>query len=156
MSRRPTTTSSATVAEVGTIGSSKKGDTLQHSPLEYLYGKFTEYIEDRRRNPRGDVLNRIASATFPDGSTPEVIDVVRVAANLFAAGQETTVRLLSSAVMLIGEDPELQASLRADRELISPFIEETLRYESPVRGDFRLSKVSVDVGGVRTSLRAPR
>ena len=45
-----------------------------------------------------------------------MIDVVCVAANLFAAGQETTVRLLSTAVMMIAEDPALQAKLRADRE----------------------------------------
>ena len=62
--------------------------------------RFTEYIEDRRREPRDDVLTGLATATFPDGSTPEVIEVVRVAANLFAAGQETTVRLLSAAVQI--------------------------------------------------------
>ncbi|MEO3784769.1 cytochrome P450 [Actinocorallia sp. B10E7] len=130
------------------LGSSKKGDTLAHSPLEYLYGKFTEYIEDRRREPRDDVLTGVASATFPDGSVPEVIDAVCVAANLFAAGQETTVRLLGTAVMLIAEDPSLQARLRADRSLLPNFIEEALRYESPIRGDFRLSRVPVTVGGV--------
>jgi cytochrome P450 family 150 subfamily A5 len=132
----------------GMIGSSKEGDTIKHSPLGYLYAKFSSYIEDRRREPRGDVLSRLAAATFPDGSLPEVIDVVRVASNLFAAGQETTIRLLSSAVKILAEDPELQARLRADRSRLRNFIEETLRWESPVRGDFRLSKVPVTVGGV--------
>ena len=130
------------------IGSSKEGETLRHSPLEYLYARFSDYIEDRRRQPRDDVLTGLAQATFPDGSLPEVIDVVRVAANLFAAGQETTIRLLSSAVKILAEDRELQARLRADRGLLRNFIEETLRWESPVRGDFRLSKVPVTVGGV--------
>lgn len=50
--------------------------------------------------------------------------------------------------MLIAEDPVLQAKLRADRTLLPNFIEETLRYESPIRGDFRLSKVPVTVGEV--------
>jgi cytochrome P450 family 150 subfamily A5 len=121
---------------------------MKHTPLEYLYAKFSEYIEDRRREPRQDVLTGLSQATFPDGSLPEVIDVVRVASNLFAAGQETTVRLLSSAVKILAEDRELQARLRADRGLLRNFIEETLRWESPVRGDFRLSKVPVTVGGV--------
>src|SRR5205085_7526593 len=61
-------------------------DPLARHPLEFLYEQFTAYIEDRRRNPRDDVLTGLATATFPDGSTPEVIDAVRVAANLFAAG----------------------------------------------------------------------
>lgn len=127
---------------------STKGDSLSLSPLEYLYEKFSDYITDRRANPTGDVLTGVAEATFPDGSTPEVIDAVRVASNLFAAGGETTVRLISTAVMLIAEDPGLQARLRADRDLIPNFVEECLRFESPVRGDFRLSKVPVTVGGV--------
>ncbi|PXW35399.1 UNVERIFIED_CONTAM: cytochrome P450 [Williamsia faeni] len=132
----------------GTDIGSSSGAAMDHSPLGYLYAKFAEYIEDRRRTPRGDVLTGVASATFPDGSIPAVSDAVAVAANLFAAGQETTVRLLSFAVKHIAEDPELQARLRADRSLLPAFIEETLRFESPVRGDFRLSKVPVTVGDV--------
>jgi cytochrome P450 len=131
----------------GAIGSTDKDD-LGKTPLQYLYERFTEYVEDRRESPRDDVLTGLAAATFPDGSTPEVIDVVRVAANLFAAGQETTVRLLGSAIKILAEQPELQALLRSDRGLIANFIEETLRIESPVKGDFRLSKVPVTVGGV--------
>ncbi len=131
----------------GAVGSTDE-EALAHSPLAYLYERFTDYVDDRRQNPRGDVLTGLAAATFPDGSTPEVIDVVRVAANLFAAGQETTVRLLSSAVKMIAEDAELQALLRAERDRIPNFIEETLRVESPVKGDFRLSRVPTTVGGV--------
>jgi cytochrome P450 len=123
-------------------------DTMTHSPLEFLYGRFTAYIEDRRREPRDDVLTGLATATFPDGSTPDVADVVRVAANVFSAGQETTVRLLGSALRLIAERPELQRLLRSERDRIPNFIEETLRMESPVKGDFRLSRVPVTVGGV--------
>ena len=67
-------------AHVGSTGD----DTMAHSPLEFLYERFATYIEDRRREPRDDVLTGLATATFPDGSTPEVVDVVRVAANLFS------------------------------------------------------------------------
>src|SRR4029079_6915390 len=123
-------------------------DEMSLNPLEFLYQRFTAYIEDRRREPRDDVMTGLANATFPDGSTPEVIDAVRVAANLFAAGQETTVRLLGSAVQLIAEDAELQQQLRDNRELIPNFIEESLRTESPIKGDFRLSRVPTSVGGV--------
>src|SRR5215469_17079648 len=47
----------------GQIGSSKAGDTLAHTPLAYLYAKFSDYISARRRSPRGDVLSRMAAAT---------------------------------------------------------------------------------------------
>jgi cytochrome P450 len=131
----------------GSLGSTG-GHEMQHNPLEFLYQRFTAYVEDRRREPRGDVLTGMAAAKFPDGSTPDAIDVVRVAANLFAAGQETTVRLLGAALQCIGERPDLQKLLREDRRRIANFIEETLRIESPVKGDFRLSRVPTTIGGV--------
>jgi cytochrome P450 len=133
--------------EGGGIGSTGS-EELAHSPMEYLYARFAAYIEDRRREPRDDVLTGLATATFPDGSTPEVADVVRVAANIFSAGQETTVRLLSSAFRMIAEDSDLQRLLRSDRTRIPNFVEETLRMESPIKGDFRLARVPTTVGGV--------
>ncbi|MER5183437.1 cytochrome P450 [Streptomyces sp. NPDC002896] len=129
------------------MGSTGEG-TMAHSPLEHLYERVARYIEERRREPRQDVLSGLAAATFPDGRLPEVADVVRVAANLFAAGQETTVRLLGTALKLIAERPDIQRQLRAERDRIPAFVEEVLRIESPVKGDFRLSKVPTTVGGV--------
>jgi cytochrome P450 len=121
---------------------------MAHAPLEFLYERFSGYIEERRREPRGDVLTEMAHAAFPDGSTPQVIDVVRVAANLFSAGQETTVRLLSSALKILAENTTLQEQLRRTPERIPDFIEETLRFESPIRGDFRLARATKTVGDV--------
>jgi cytochrome P450 len=129
----------------GGVGSTGKG-SLAHNPLEFLYGQFASYIEDRRREPRDDVLTGLASATFPDGSIPEIGDVARVATNVFSAGQETTVRLLGAALKVLAERPDIQQQLRADRTRISNFIEEALRIESPVKGDFRLSRVPTTVG----------
>ena len=129
----------------GGLGSTDE-KTLQHTPLQYLYEVFAGYVEDRRREPRDDVLTGLATATFPDGSLPEVGDVVRVATNVFTAGQETTVRLLGTALKVLGDRPDIQQALRADRSLIPNFIEEALRIESPVKGDFRLSRVPTTVG----------
>jgi cytochrome P450 len=129
-----------------TIGGT--GQAMTHNPLEFLYATFATYVEDRRREPRDDVLSGLAAATFPDGSVPAVADVVRVAVNVFSAGQETTVRLLSTALKIMAERPDLQRLLRAERDRIPNFIEETLRLESPVKGDFRLSRTPVSVGGV--------
>jgi cytochrome P450 len=122
--------------------------SLSQNPLAWLYHRFSRYIEERRHSPRGDVLTALATTTFPNGELPEVIDVVRVATNVFAAGQETTVRLLASALQRVGDDPELQELLRARRDLISNFVEEMLRTESPVKGDFRLALRNTTLSGV--------
>ena len=121
---------------------------LAHKPLEFLYDRFTDYITERRRSPRADVMTELATATFPDGTLPEVHDVMLIASNLFAAGQETTARMLSTALRLIGERPELGDALRADASLIPVFVEEIVRLESPIQGNFRLARRTTEVGGV--------
>ena len=126
----------------------KLGGDLEHKPLEFLYEQFTSYIEERRREPRDDIMTAMASAVFPDGSTPDVKEVALLAANLFAGGQETTVRLLSFALRILAERPDIQERLRSDRERIPNFIEETLRFESPLRAQFRMAKVTTEVAGV--------
>lgn len=126
------------------VGNADK--TMNKTPLEHLYEVFATYVQERRAEPRGDVLTGLATATFPDGTLPEVGDVVRVATNVFSAGQETTVRLLSTALKVMGDHPDIQAKLRENRDLLGNFIEECLRIESPVKGDFRLSRVPTTVG----------
>jgi cytochrome P450 len=128
---------------------STEGQTaVAGDPLAFLEERFTSYVEDRRRDPRGDVLTSLAQAKYPDGSTPEVIDVVRLATFLFAAGQETTRQFLTFALRRLAEEPDLQQRLRDDRSLIPSFLEESLRLESPIKSHFRLSSKTTAIGGV--------
>jgi cytochrome P450 len=118
------------------------------NPLAYLDKWFTTYISDRRDTPAQDILTEMATQRFPDGSLPEVVDLVRIATFLFIAGHETTARLLSSALRVLADDPELQNTLRANRDRIPNFVEEMLRLESPIKSDFRLTRVATTLGGV--------
>jgi cytochrome P450 len=72
--------------------------------------------------------------------------VVRTATFLFAAGQETTAKLLSAALRFLGDQPELQQQLRDDRSLVPIFIEECLRMESPVKTVFRMARKTTTLG----------
>lgn len=130
------------------VGGTQEGADANHTPLEWLYGAFSAYIEDRRANPKADILTKLADARFLDKSMPTPLDVARVAANLFSAGQETTVRLLSHTFQVIGERSDLQKRLREDRTLIPNFVEESLRIEGPVKGDFRFAKKPTKIGDV--------
>lgn len=134
----------ATTAPVGEVGE----DAPAHNPLEWLDEKFSGYIVDRRRESREDVLTELAQAKYPDGSTPEVIDVVHLSTFLFSAGMETTTKLLSAAMRVLGERPDIQALLHEDRRRIPVFLEETLRTESPVKSHFRLARHLTTVGDV--------
>ena len=117
-------------------------------PLQYLDDKFAGYLAERRREPRADVLSGMAAAVYPDGSTPELIEVVKPATFLFAAGQETVTKLLSAAVQTLGDRPDFQQMLRRSPERIPAFIEESLRMHSPTKVDFRLVRKSTTLGGV--------
>jgi cytochrome P450 len=139
---------------VGAVGAGEAGNPSEN-PLGWLDKLFAEYIEDRRREPRRDVLTDLALATYPDGETPEVTAVVRTSTFLFAAGQETTARLLAGALQQLAEHPELQDELRADRERIPGFLEEVLRLESPVKTDFRLARRATTIGGVEIPAGTP-
>jgi cytochrome P450 len=140
-------------ASPGKLGSGSQGMTS--NALNWLDDWFTTYIEDRRRVPRADVLTDLALGTYPDGSTPEVTSVVRTATFLFAAGQETTARLLAVGLKYLCEYPELQDELRAHGDRIPGFIEEALRIESPVKADFRLARRNTSVGGVDIAAGTP-
>lgn len=131
------------------IGAIEDDPTISHNPLEFLEERFTTYVQERRAEPRGDVLTLLAEAKYPDGSTPDVIEVVRLATFLFAAGQETTTKLLSAALRVIAERPGLQQMLRDDTSRVPIFIEETLRMESPVKSDFRLVQRSTTLADVQ-------
>ena len=124
------------------------GEPVGLNPLQYLDDKFSAYLEERRREPRDDVLTTMATATYPDGSTPELLEVVRPATFLFAAGQETVTKLLSSAVQVLGERHDLQQAVRENRKLVGPFIEESLRTQSPTKVDFRLARKTTTLGDV--------
>jgi cytochrome P450 len=139
---------------IGKVGSGREGQPGEN-PLAWLDEYFASYVEERRREPRGDVLTSLALATYPDGSTPDVTSVVRTATFLFAAGQETTARLLAAALRHLAEHPELQDELRARKDHIPDFLEEVLRVESPVKTDFRLAQRSTTIGGVDVAAGTP-
>ncbi|MFI5511371.1 cytochrome P450 [Mycobacterium sp. NPDC051804] len=124
------------------------GEPVGLDPLKYLDDKFAGYLEARRREPRADVLSGMATALYPDGSTPELIEVVKPATFLFAAGQETVTKLLSSAVQTLGERPEYQQTLRDNPARVPAFIEEALRMNSPTKVDFRLVRTTTTLGGM--------
>ncbi len=135
----------STIAVVG------DAQTLAVNPLEFLFGKFRTYLEDRRSESRDHVLSQLATATYEGGSLPELEAIVRTATFLFGAGQDTSARMLCSALRIIADDKDIQGRLRSERGLIPEFIEEVLRLESPTMSDFRMTRFATTLGGVDIS-----
>jgi cytochrome P450 len=109
---------------------------------------FVRYIQDRRDNPRADILTEFANAKFPDGTTPDLMETVFAAVFLFGAGQDTSAKLIGNGMRYIVESPQLQRTLRGDRSLIPGFLEEVLRLEGSSKITSRLALRDTRIGDV--------
>jgi cytochrome P450 len=103
-------------------------------------------IEERRREPREDLLGKFVAAEAEGGriSEPELISTC---STLFVAGQETTLSLIASAIYTLLAHPAQLELLRQYPELLASAIEETLRYESPVSRQPRIVKNDIELRG---------
>ena len=54
--------------------------------------------------------------------------------------------MLGAALRVLGDRPDIQRQLRADRSLIPVFVEECLRMDSPVKSVFRMARKSTTLG----------
>ena len=138
----------AVIAASNPPGNMNEDDPDRVHPLQYMSGFFAKYVQDRRESPREDVLNELAAAKYPDGSTPEAVEIVKLAIFLFAAGQDTSAKLVGNSMRFICDTPGLQKEIRGNRELIPSLIEEVLRLEGSTKATFRLAKRNTTIGGV--------
>lgn len=63
------------------------------------------------------------------------------------AGNETTTNLIGNAMLCLDETPGLLVALERDLSLVPSFIEEVLRYRSPVQSMFRVVARHVELDG---------
>ena len=107
---------------------------------------FTGHVDERRAEPRHDVMSEITQVRYNDGSLPPAGDIVSLAHLLFVAGEDTTSRVTAGAMRWLAEDGDLQKRVRAHPELIPNLIEESVRLDGPGRAAFRMAKKPVRIG----------
>lgn len=128
----------------GNMDAGEAGQSVH--PLLVMAGYFARYVGERRAVPQDDVMTEMALAKYPDGSTPDAMEVVKSAMFLFAAGQDTSAKLIGNALRRLAEDPAMQQQLRVDRTLIGPFLEEVLRIEGSTKATFRIAARATRIG----------
>jgi len=115
---------------------------------------FGEVLEARRRNPAEDLVSDLLRAEV-DGEVLTQDELIAFMAVLLVGGIETVVHMLGVSFVVLLDQPELLARLRADRSLIPAFLEEVLRYEPPAQAAPRMATQEVEVGGVKLPKGAP-
>jgi cytochrome P450 len=114
-----------------------------------LQGYFADLVQQRRADPQDDLTTALVQASDADGTTLSGDELLSNLVLLLVAGFETTTNLLGNGLRAILDRPELADALRADPELAGRYVEETLRYDSPVQLTSRWSREPATVGGVR-------
>ncbi len=131
----------------------------QQARLEFAE-YFLELIAVRRSRPGDDLLSELIRAE-EDGQRLSEQELIATCVLLLVAGHETTVGLISNAILALMRHPDQLAALRADPGLAEGAVEETLRYDAPVqltsrvaRGGMRVGPVSAPDGAVLLLLLA--
>jgi cytochrome P450 len=95
------------------------------------YEYFVDIVEQRRRQPRDDLISRlVAVESEADDFTAE--DLLNLCFLLLAAGNETTRNLITGGLLALIEHPEEKEKLRSGATPIETGVEEMLRWWHPV------------------------
>lgn len=110
-------------------------------------------IDERRANGGDDLLNDLVQARI-EGETPltdeEIISIMQ---QFMVAGNETTTSTIAGCLLQLIRNPEQMEKAKAaaggrNPKLLQNMVEETLRYETPSAGMWRVVKQDAELGGV--------
>jgi cytochrome P450 len=110
---------------------------------------FTDLVDQRRAQPTDDLITALTQAHDADGAMLSGPELIANLVLLLVAGFETTTNLLGNGLALLLGRPDLTAALLADPASSPSFVEEVLRYDSPVQLTSRWCRGEVVVDGVR-------
>jgi cholest-4-en-3-one 26-monooxygenase len=113
-----------------------------------LYAYAQSLADSRRARPLDDIVTTLVTAEL-DGEKLSDIEFNVFVLLLSVAGNETTRNLISGGMLALMEHPEQRDRLVADPEgLLSPAVDEMLRYVSPVQYFRRTAMHDTELRGV--------
>ena len=107
---------------------------------------LADLIEQRRRAPGDDLISMLTART-DDGESLTDDEIINTGITLLTAGHETTTSLIGNGLFTLLSHPDQWDRVRADPTLVKPFLEEALRYESPVSRQPRLVTRDIELRG---------
>jgi cytochrome P450 len=140
-------------AVVQQIGAMQSRDEMISSAREIceLQHYIVAHIREREERPREDMISDLVHARMEDGSRLTFSETVSLVRAMLIAGNETTAAGISKLLLMLATRPDLAQELKDsldDERLLSRFIEEFLRYDSPIHGLSRVTTKDVELGGV--------
>lgn len=111
-----------------------------------IFGFFGKLSHERRENPKDDLISDLVHAKV-NGKPMEDLELMSYYLTLMAAGNETTRNAITGGIMALMDNPDQFQKLKAQPEMLDSFIEELLRFVSPVIHFCRTPAVDVELGG---------
>ncbi|MFK7977256.1 MAG: cytochrome P450 [Halioglobus sp.] len=138
-----------TVANVTVLSQVADNATLldANASIKEEYDWFVSALDERRANPRDDLLNHVAHSTY-EGRPLTIEEQLSYCTQFLVAGNETTTATLAEGIRQLCLNPEQEAAVRADRSLIPNLVEETLRLASPTSNMWRMTREEYTLGDV--------
>ncbi len=116
--------------------------------MNEFYDYFSDQIEQREAAPRDDLLSDIVHARIDGSDRLKPTEMLGMLTQFLVAGNETTAKLIASAVIWLVREPALMSEVRAAPDLLPGLVEEVLRLDAPVQGLFRVAKADGTIGDV--------
>jgi hypothetical protein len=117
---------------------------------DIVYREFKDYydgvIRDRRACPRNDVASLIANGRV-NGCPMDERAMISYYVIASTAGHDTTSATTATAMWVLAEQPQLLAKLKASPELIAGFVEESIRWATPVQQFVRSAAEDYELRG---------
>ncbi|WP_242127405.1 cytochrome P450 [Sphingobium sp. Sx8-8] len=114
--------------------------------IVWINGELQRLIEERRRNPKDDVISRLCNAEIDGVPVPDA-NLVNMFSLIIQGGFDTTGALIAGAMSWLSDHPEERQKLIEDRSLLRNAGEEFLRYITPTQLLSRTVTREVEVNG---------
>ena len=115
--------------------------------LVSMHTVVRDLLDDRRANPKPDLLTTLTEATI-EGAPLTLREQVYIVEEVVLGGSETTANAINAGLMYLGSQPELQDRIRKDPQQIPALMEEVLRMLTPIQAGHRHAREDIEVGGV--------
>ncbi|MFD6397689.1 cytochrome P450 [Nocardia sp. NPDC060249] len=111
-----------------------------------LFGYYADMVAQRRAAPADDLTSALLDAEIDDDTLTDE-EIIGFMFLMVVAGNETTTKLLGNALYWAAVSPAEYAKVVAEPELVSDWVEETLRYDTSSQIVARTAAVDLDYHG---------
>jgi cytochrome P450 len=110
---------------------------------------FADLVAKRRADPRDDMISALIQAADEEDSRLSEAELISNLVLLLVAGFETTTNLLGNGLAILFDEPKFRDGLLAGTLPCQGFVEEVLRFDSPVQFTARVPLTDgLEVGGI--------